>query len=355
MSEPVAIVALGASTPVGRCAASSAAAVRAGISVFQAHPAMIDTAGEPMTVACADWIDLQQPFEQRLQALLLPAVAEVLEAVAMPMQRRLPIELARCALALAMPAARPGLEAGLAQRLLESLCGHCEDTFQAAACFEAGHAAGLLGLRAAASKLARGELDACVLAGVDSYLHPLTLEWLESCDQLHGAGVQNNAWGFVPGEAAGALLLTGWHKAQALGLPILAVVLGTGQAVEANRIKTRTVCIGKGLTQAVQDTLAALPAGGRVSDIYCDMNGEPYRADEYGFTCTRSAHCFVSASDFVAPADCWGDVGAAGGVLHAVLATVAGRKGYAKGPLSLLWASSEGGERAAALVATEEG
>jgi 3-oxoacyl-[acyl-carrier-protein] synthase-1 len=352
MSDPVTIVALGASTPIGRCAASSAAAVRAGISLFQAHPSMVDTAGEPMLVACADWIDLRQPFERRLEALLLPAVDEVLDAVAMPTQRRLPAELARCAVALALPAARPGLEAGLAQRLLASVCGHFETTFQAAACFTTGHGAGLLGMRAAVAKLARGELDACVLAGVDSYLHPLTLEWLESCDQLHGAGVQNNAWGFVPGEAAGAVLLMGWSKAQALGLPVLSIVLGTGQAIEANCIKTRTVCIGQGLTQAVQDALAALPANERVSDIYCDMNGEPYRADEYGFMCTRSAPSFVSPSDFVAPADCWGDVGAAGGVLHAVLATVAGRKGYAKGPLSLLWASSEGGDRAAALIAT---
>ena len=51
MNEPSYIVSLGASTPVGRDAWSSAAAVRAGVSAFAEHPYMDDTAGEPMIVA----------------------------------------------------------------------------------------------------------------------------------------------------------------------------------------------------------------------------------------------------------------------------------------------------------------
>ena len=58
MAERVVIVALGACTPVGRDAWSSAAAVRAGISGFVQHPYMIDTAGEPMRAAIAPWIDI---------------------------------------------------------------------------------------------------------------------------------------------------------------------------------------------------------------------------------------------------------------------------------------------------------
>ena len=98
--------------------------------------------------------------------------------------------------------------------------------------------------------------------------------------------------------------------------------------------------------------MAALPEGTLVSDVYCDMNGEPYRADEYGFTCLRTREHFACASNFTAPADCWGDVSAAGGVLHLVLAAVAGHKGHAKGPVAFAWASGEGGERAAVALAT---
>jgi 3-oxoacyl-[acyl-carrier-protein] synthase-1 len=80
------------------------------------------------------------------------------------------------------------------------------------------------------------------------------------------------------------------------------------------------------------------------------MNGEPYRADEFGFACLRTKEAFESASDFVAPADCWGDVSAATGPLSLALSTIAFRKTYANGPFSFLWASSESGERASALV-----
>jgi 3-oxoacyl-[acyl-carrier-protein] synthase-1 len=90
----------------------------------------------------------------------------------------------------------------------------------------------------------------------------------------------------------------------------------------------------------------------RVSDIYCDMNGEPYRSDEFGFTALRTKEHFESASDFVAPADCWGDLAAAGAVLHVMLSCAAGAKAYANGPLAFAWASSESGERATALLAT---
>ena len=60
-----------------------------------------------------------------------------------------------------------------------------------------------------------------------------------------------------------------------------------------------------------------------------------------------------SASEFVAPADCWGDVGAAGATLHLMLAAIAAHKLYARGRLAFVWGSAEGGERGAALLAVE--
>lgn len=124
--------------------------------------------------------------------------------------------------------------------------------------------------------------------------------------------------------------------------------MGIGR--EAKLIKTDAVCVGEGLTQAFRAALSKLPADDRIDNIYCDMNGEAYRADEYGFTCLRTKERFREATDFVAPADCWGDVGAAGAPLHVLLAIAACRKGYAKGPLSMVWSSSEGGERAAGVI-----
>lgn len=345
-ADAVVIVGLGASTPVGRSAWASAAAVRAGLSGFAQHPDMVDSAGEPMRAAIAPWLEIGLQGTDRFEALLFPAVDEALAALG----AQLP-DARRCALALALPHARPGLPASLSDALLAHARQRYAGMLASAATFENGHAGGLLGLRAAMAKLSQGELDACVLAGVDSWLAPTTLEWLEQCDQLHGAGPLNNAWGFVPGEAGAALLLLREPVARALQLQPLATLLSVGTAHEPKRIKTETVCIGEGLTTAFLGALAALPPGTLVNDVYCDMNGEPYRADEFGFTALRTKEHFAALPDFCAPADCWGDVAAAGAVLHLVLACAAAHKGYAQGEFALAWASAEMGERAAALLA----
>ena len=84
--------------------------------------------------------------------------------------------------------------------------------------------------------------------------------------------------------------------------------------------------------------------------MYCDMNGAPYRADEFGFATLRTKEAFESASDFVAPADRWGDVSAASFPLSLILSSIAAKKAYSNGPYSFLWASSETGERGGALL-----
>lgn len=342
---PIYIVALGASTPVGRDAWTSAAAVRAGISGFTQHPFMIDTAGEPMHMAIAPWLDIGITGVERFKALLFPAIDQALEPV---IQTQIPRP--RIALSLGLPNLRPGLPADFQTTLMNALAGKYRDTFAAVAAFPNGHAAGLLALEAAAKQILQGAFDGCVVAGVDSYLEPETLEWLEECDQLHGAGPLNNAWGFIPGEAAGAVLIMRHEFVERLKLNPMARLIGLGSAFEPKRIKTETVCIGEGLTQAFRSALQTLPDGSKISDVYCDLNGEPYRADEYGFTCLRTKEHFESASEFTAPADCWGDVSAASGPLYIGLAAIAGAKAYANGNLAFIWASSEGGERAASIL-----
>ena len=344
-AEPLYIAALGASTPVGRDALSSAAGVRAGISGFAEHPYMIDTAGEPMRVALAPWLDIDLQGNARFEALLMPAIEQALE----PLVNRSGSNL-RVALVLGLPSARPGLPADLQVALRHSIGTAFPNRFSALAVLEVGHAAGVLGLHAAVRKFASDAFDACVIAGVESYMAPETLGWLEENEQLHGAGPLNNAWGFIPGEAAGAVLVVRERPLAALGAEPLGRVLSVGRAIEQNRIKTKTVCIGEGLTAAFRETLAGLPSGAKVTDVYCDMNGEPYRADEFGFTAVRTKDSFLSASDFVAPADCWGDVSAASFPLAAILSMAAGPKAYANGAYPFVWTTSETGERGAALL-----
>lgn len=340
------IVGLGACTPIGRSVWASAAAARAGVCGFSEHPFMVDTAGRPMRVARAPWLQAGVEGLDRYERLLVPAVAEALDPVVESLHER----GAAIGLALALPPARPGRPAGLGAHLLQAVAARYGNRFCWRAAFESGHAAGHEALCAASGRRTRQRLDACVVAGVDSYLAPETLEWLEACDQLHGAGPLNNAWGFVPGEAAGAIMLATGQAARECGAAVLGEIPGAGLGREPHRIKTAAVCVGDGLGQAFEAALRAIGPEQPVQDVFCDINGEPYRADEYGFAALRFKERFRAAGEFVAPADCWGDVGAAGAALHTALAVIGARKRYRRAALTLVCASSEDGTRGAALI-----
>ena len=340
------IVGLGAATPLGRSVWATAAAVRAGISGFAQHPYMVDAAGAKMTVAPMPWLDESRGIAERIGDALVAAVREAL-AVLQAQPPRAPITLL-----VNLPSARPGLPVGLAERIDERLKSSFGNVFERRAVAALGHAGGMLALRSARQRIAASPETLAVVAGADSYLDPDVLESLEDTDQLHGAGERNNAWGFVPGEGAGALLIASAPLSRSLGLTSLGRVQGVGVGREEKLIGTGEVCLGLGLTEAVRGALAALAKKALVTDVYCDMNGEPYRADEFAFMVLRTRERFVAASDFVAPADCWGDVGAASAPLGIALACVAGAKRYARGTLTLVWASSAGGERGAALIET---
>lgn len=307
---------------------------------------MIDTAGEPMRVARAPWLDVDVEGVERYCELLLPAIDEALGPTLGDLERH----PARIGLSLALPPARPGQPTALGKNVLDAIAKRYAGVFVQALSFEVGHAGGHLALDAAIKSCARQSFDACVVAGADSYLAPETLEWIEECEQLHGGGPLNNAWGFIPGEAASAIVVATEAFTRRLRIDAFGDVMSVGLGHETKLIKTDAVCIGEGLTQAFRTALQALAPNEEIHNVFCDLNGETYRADEYGFTALRTKDRFRAVSDFVAPADCWGDIGAAGGPLHMALAAICHRKRYGKGPLSMVSASSESGERGAAVI-----
>jgi 3-oxoacyl-[acyl-carrier-protein] synthase I len=339
-----AIFGLGACTAVGRTARATAAAVRAGLCGFSEHPFVIDSAGEPMRVARAPWLDGAIDLSSRCGALLVPAIGEALADASSRTGGR-PM---RIGLAIGLPPARPGRPRDLAEQVMVAVDAAYPGAFAGAVTFESGHAAWFLAVDAA---LRSGSgCDAHLVASVDSYLCPETLEWIEKSEQLHGGGHSNNAWGFIPGEAAGAVIVAAHAQG---GIPTdraYGRLEGLGVARESQLIKTDDVCTAEGLTGAFRSALSSVAPQDRIGDVYCDLNGEPYRADEYAFAALRIADRCRAVADVVAPADCWGDVGAAGAPLHITLALIAHRKRYCKGPLALVCASSESGERGAAVV-----
>jgi 3-oxoacyl-[acyl-carrier-protein] synthase-1 len=308
---------------------------------------MVDRAGKKMIVARAPYLELAMPLRDRLLALAMPAAREAISAESNQIRRKTAIPVF-----VGLPPTRPGLPAGLIAGFLERLEASLREhvpigTIEA---IQTGHSSGLMALEKGCRSLQSGGAEFCLIGGVDTYLEPITLEWLEHCGQIHAAGMTNNAWGFIPGEAAGFCLLAAPGALDRYQLTCHCRVRTVATSQEKNLIKTESVCIGKGLSEVVQRVLGSLPLDTRVDQVICDMNGEAYRADEYGFTVARTAERFKDAANFLAPADCWGDVGAASGPLYLGLADVGSRRRYAKGTNWLAWTSSESGERSAALL-----
>lgn len=307
---------------------------------------MIDARGDPFVVAMAPYLDPVLDSEGRMVELARMAAEESMGAVV-----SLP-GLKQVGMIVGLPSPRPGLRSDLSKRIGESLAGEVFDGIRVSGVqlLPNGNSAGLMAIGAACRELRAGTAGFLLAGGVDTYIDPDTLEWLDDRERLH---IPTNAWGFLPGEAAGFCLLCSAATAAEHGLAMLGKVAAMATDNEPNRIYTETVCIGEGLTKVVRRVLGFIPEGRKIDTMLCDQNGEAYRADEFGFTLARTAEGFVDPSDFGAPADCWGDVGAASGPLFVVLAAMAAKKGYAKGPRTMLWTSSEGGERSAALFETD--
>lgn len=340
----VCVVGCGAQTSIGRSAPESAASVRAGISRIGEHAYMVDRAGELMVVARAGYVSEEVRGVERFVELGVPAAREAL-AVLGESVAGLSVPMI-----VGLPAERPGLPAGfaseMANRLVTGIEGPCRVSSVEMYC--CGHSAGLMAIEEGSRRIRSGEAELCLVGGIDSYLEPETLEWLDFEDQLHST---RNKWGFIPGEAAGFCLLASRRAARERGLRVSGHVVAAATTLEANLIKTDSVCLGEALTAAFRRVLEGLaPAGRKIDQIVCDLNGERYRTDEYGYTVTRTSQFFVDASDFLTPADCWGDVGAASGPLFVILAVGSAANGSARGQHTLVWTSSESGERSAVVL-----
>jgi 3-oxoacyl-[acyl-carrier-protein] synthase-1 len=347
VADGVAIIAVGARTPVGLNADSSAAAIRGAISVIAKHPHFVDKAGEPMRLTRDAALPVTLDATDRCVEL---AKSAFLEATRPLRDHQLPAAMIPTILGL--PEERPGRSASLEEVLAGALTDTARDSGLSlqVQTLSSGHSAGLMAVDAAVRRIRSGETDLCLVGGVDSYIQGETLEWLDDNKQLMSG---ENRSAFAPGEGAGFCLVASSAFLRRSAIRPLARVVSVFTAVEKNRIKTDTICIGDGLTAAVRGAYAALdPASGSVEQTWCDLNGERYRSTEYMYLLTRAHPLFVRAR-VSHPADCWGDLGAASGPLFASLAIASWSRGYAAGPRALLWTSSESGYRTAAILQDE--
>lgn len=331
MDSTLCIVGLGAFTPLASDAVCTVAAVRAKYAATVFHPYMVDTQGEPYHVTMAECKD-GLPCSQRIQELLVTAMPQALAVLAERDFFGVSVDVM-----LALPYPRPGLDNDLADRLAEPVRALSNEHYRLNLnTATKGRVGGLIAVASAATRLSNGSAEFCLIAGVDSYIDPDTLLWLDLSGQLY---TQNQPWGFIPGEAAACCLVCTPETARRYGLPVYAELLGAAVATEPDSNTPDAVCTGRGLSEAVSQALGVLPETVKIDQLLCDLNGQTYGSDELGFTLARLGNRFKSVNNIVTPADCWGDVGAATGPLLLMLAC-AFRKDYHEGPLRLVYAGA---------------
>lgn len=331
--------------PSGPGMALAATAMATRMTLHRQHPFYVDRCGqrvqaaffpEPAGFGVERWAALAQAALQDLNAQCPAALAA-----------------GRIVLWLVLPqAARPGVPAGLAAHLAQ-VCRAGPFTLHRGNVAYGGHAAAVHALQDAGQALRDQRCEAALVLALDSWLHPDALQWLEGEGLLHAAGrrhssgMQRNPYGRIPAEGAAAVLLSaqpgGWCRLAGLGLADEAIV----------RTDTRP-CTGLAQTQAAQRALQGLQSlseGTRIAQLVSDMNGEAYRADQFGFTALRIAPHLRAGWQQSAPALVTGDLGTATSLTHVALCAHALRESSGEDAApALLLSGSDDALRAAVLL-----
>jgi 3-oxoacyl-[acyl-carrier-protein] synthase-1 len=343
----IAISAIGMTTPVGLTAAQSCAALRAGISALAELDFLIetDTFDEVALVGCPiRGVTEGYRGLGRWARLAALALKDLLSGAALA-----PADAVRLGLYLALPpVTRGGIDSRLGHllpsRIAESL--GIPSMAARARVYADGHAAGARACQDALADLAGGVVDRAIVCGIDSLVEPETLRFFLSKRRLK---TEDQTDGFLPGEGAACFLIERVAGARARGAIPLAILDAAHSALEPITIWHDQPSAAVGLGDAIAGTFQQLvDRGAATRVVVCDLNGESYRAREFGNTASRVLAAIPATVAVWHPADCIGDTGAAAFAISTCVAAKALAKGYAKGEAVLVFGSSDDGLRGAA-------
>ncbi|MFC4158975.1 hypothetical protein [Chitinimonas lacunae] len=319
MTPAITIVAAACGFPSGPTMELADTAVRSQLSLLQAHPHYLDRAGIPAKVSC---FPAEQPFAAaRWETLALAALDNLTCRLERQLGSDRPWPPSLLWLVLPDPNHRPALPAGLFERL-SSAVRRSPLPWETIEPVLGGHAAGMTALGQAAAALAQRPDALAVILAVEADLSADALTWLDLQALLHGAHepwrgrFRPQPYGRIPAEGAAALALA------RLNDPVAgwATLLGCATAAEPMTYRCPEPCTGLGLTQAVRQALSQAGSINPIDCVLADLNGEPYRADQYGFTALRLSDVLQADWQTLTPALASGDLGSASAIAHLALA-----------------------------------
>lgn len=333
---PMAIRGTGLVTSVGLTSARSCAAFRAKVS-NATQTRFLDARGEWIF---AHQVELDQPVRglAKLVGMAVLAVREALAEVPESAWGRLPVILC------VAEGDRPGRVAGLDQDLFEGIQSELGIRFAERSTILAQGRVGIASALARARQwLDEGSATQVLVTATDSLLSWPTLSHYVNEHRLLTPGNSN---GFLPGEAAGALLVSAATGGEEL------LCAGIGFGVEAAHIDSGEPLRAEGLTHAFKAALA--DAGCHMQDMHfriADNSGEQYYFKEGALAYSRVLRARQEEFDIWHPAECTGEIGAASGATLVAAAWAACSKRYAKGTNILVHMGNDDGQRAALALA----
>lgn len=350
--QDLAVTGIGACTSVGLSAEQCSASVLAGLNRFMVHPNYLtigksggsrDDVAAP-TVAMVPTLDPELSSQDRLLHLLMTAFKDLLESL---QPTREMIESS--GFFVALPTDHPQTASfRLAETFVPDFVQQSAmKPFAISKVAQTGNTGMADLIREAAEYLARGELERVMIAGVDSYFVGGRLGRLDEDWRLKSP---RNIGGFIPGEGASVIMLERVANAEARGAPVSLRIEGLGAHTEPNPILGDKASSGQGLSEAIRDAVGHRGEAFACDWVIGDLNGEAYKALEWGTVLVRLQSLFSNLSTLWHPADCAGDIGAATPGLHLAQAAAAFGRGYAPSDDALVLSTSDDGRRTALLV-----
>lgn len=331
----LAILGSGMVTGVGLSAPATCAAIRCAIDNFN-ETRFIDDGGEWII---GSEVPLEEPWRgfEKLVQMATSAIREChTHAGAAPLAS---VPLLLC---VAEPT-RPGRAYGLDKELLKEIEKALGSKLHPRSAVIARGRVSIAEALHLASHFITPATPFAMVAGVDSFLSWPTLSAYQSKSRLL---TSNNSNGFIPGEAAAAVLV-GAPKSGADNL----ICTGIGAGHEAANVGSEEPLRADGMVEAFRQAFA--DAGCTMVDVdyrLTDLNGEQYCFKEAALAMTRTLRDRKELFEIWHPADCIGETGAAIGPITLAIALAAARKGYAPGPGTLCHFGADGNDRAALVL-----
>ena len=334
-SNSLAITGTGLVTGVGLDTASSCAAIRAAIDNFE-ETRFMDAGGE-WILGCE--VPLEQPWRgtRKLAKMLAMALTECAETSDIKL---VDVPVILCVAEQERPGRIDDLGEQVFQETEQELGVKFSYKFNIV---EHGRVGGLVALRRARDWIRQGTAPQVIVAGVDSLLSAKVIREYEERDRIL---TRENSDGFIPGEAASAILV---EAPKANNRPQF-LCTGIGFGVEQATIDSEEPLKAEGISAAIREAFQEAKTDMDNMDFrIVDVSGEQYWFKESALVVAKFLRVHKEGFPLWHIADCVGEVGAAVFGASTAYAKISYDKAFDDGANMLQHYSNNDGKRGAAV------